>query len=160
MDKRIEEIKQREAKATPGPWLIGMIFRSCKIDHGEGNWHGKPYCVYTSDGGVEPAEDEEDEEDKHDIVSAAFLDTPLAYEQNDPSKIAGNYDYEEGGIVHPDDTEFIAHARRDIPYLLLRLEAAEAALEASVGLYQGDVAPTEAEVAMQTWHHAKEADRG
>lgn len=45
-----------------------------------------------------------------------------------PVCIAGNYDYEQGGIIDPADTEFIVHARTDVPALVAevrRLQAME-----------------------------------
>lgn len=41
-----------------------------------------------------------------------------------PIKIAGNYDYEEGGILETADRDFISSARTDVPRLVAALEHA------------------------------------
>ncbi len=84
MSDRLEEIKQREAKATPGPWQ-----------------QKDRYKVWG------PCRHHRDCSHMQKVADIAFH----ANTQFEGTK---------------DDAEFIAHARHDIPYLLRRLEAAEA----------------------------------
>ena len=43
--------------------------------------------------------------------------------------VAGNFDYEEGGIIRHEDTVFIANARQDVPELLEYIAELEAELD-------------------------------
>ena len=59
-------------------------------------------------------------EDPHEIIQAA---APHA-------QIAGNYDYEEGGIVNPQDAAYIAAASPDVVLALItKIEVLECALK-------------------------------
>ena len=81
MTDRLEEIKQREAKATLGEWHVGRYLLQGEIP------------VYCEEG-------------------AEFV--AVCVSKNDKPVEA--------------NAEFIAHSRQDIPYLLRRLEAAEAVI--------------------------------
>lgn len=47
----------------------------------------------------------------------------------DGTMIAGQWDYEEGGISEVPDADFIAHAREDIPTLLALIDEQQAEIE-------------------------------
>ena len=96
MTDRLEEIEQRVAKATPGPWTT---FGTAWI--------------------------------------RGF-------------NVANKYE----GVIEPDNYDFIVHSRADIPYLLARLRAAEAVIEAvySISTPRGRNVTQQAVVA---WEAAK-----
>lgn len=98
----IETIKARADAATPGPWEPGDWTGRCH-DHAIG---------------------------KHPRVGCRIVYEPWDYEPTHLIRggvpgvlVAGNYDYEVGGILAAEDTVFIAHARQDIPALLRVAEA-------------------------------------
>jgi hypothetical protein len=128
----LEAISARADAATPGPWIIGDRWHIAGVMpemFGEGKcslcrsenpivwegrrdingkrmlahvhqtaepWYGEGHQMFSYDGGPEPF------------------------------TVAGNYDWEVGGIISPVDCEFIAHAREDIPALIARIRELEA----------------------------------
>jgi hypothetical protein len=108
---RIEDIQARVDVATAGPWRKGWPSFYCTLDH----QHGGRKCVYQFHGW---------NENEHEIFQDGLADGDVG----SGVKIAGNYDYEEGGIVKSDDADFIAHAREDMPWLLARVRSLEASL--------------------------------
>ena len=110
--QRLQEIRERVERATPGPWVPGQPLFRCVLDHGKSG-HGGRACRYTF-GGTWYGED-------HLITSAPGLG-PNSTEKS-AVDVAGNYDYEAGGIVNPNAVPFIAHARQDIPDLLADRDA-------------------------------------
>ena len=105
---KLEEIKQREAKATPGPW-------------------------------------------RREANTLGVLRTILALK----IKVIATYPY-AFSKVDGINLEFITHARSDIPYLLRRLEAAEAVITTltATGFIYPLTYPTA--LALVAWEKAKE----
>ena len=115
-----EAIKARLEAATPGPWKVvdeelciviapGKKCPACK----EGEPLLKVFLMVNGDTyHYHPGESHRIEQDG----------VP------DPGLIAGNYDYEDGGIVEHCDTVFIAHAPTDIADLLEEVERLESEL--------------------------------
>lgn len=109
----VEKLRKLEAEATPSPWRQGYVFFSCKMDHGvtpDGKkvLHGQGECRYTLDGWSD---------DAYHIINQ-----DPGYGQNDEplpdTQVAGNCDYEEGGIVKKEDTAVICALRNAAPALL------------------------------------------
>ncbi len=112
----IKGIRVRRKAATGGPWEAvpetkGVYVRddSCCADCEMGE---QPLAVDDfGDGSIRHTHSAP----SHQIVSADGAKT----------RVAGNYDYEEGGIIEHADTVFIAHARQDVEDLLEYIEDLE-----------------------------------
>lgn len=108
----LSEIEARAKAATPGPWLRGSYSGQCNLDHGGPARHNGKDCDYRStfrEGGCE-------------IVRAGLPDgAPM--DRDDKWLIAGQIDYETGGIKRECDADFIAHARTDIPALIAEVKS-------------------------------------
>src|SRR5688572_20839084 len=88
-------MKEVAARATPGPWRKGLIGGQCVLSHFP---HGQGKCDYRT----------------------IFNDNPSSISRivneggkwNDSTSedvlVVGQYDYEEGGVVHERDPNFIA----------------------------------------------------
>lgn len=123
--ERLAEIAARVQAATKGPWEPGDVWLTagtiysetgervsgkrgtrcafCRL--GEPSWSGR-----TSINGTVMGAHRHRNPDPYDLdhkISTA-----------DGGMVAGSYDYESGGIICREDTEFVAHAREDIPFLL------------------------------------------
>lgn len=99
----LDELKKLAEAATPGPWFCGHWTDRCRAKH---EHHGpRAGCIY------EPTR-HEDNEPAHDIGAG------------DGSLVAGNYDYEEGGIIEPKDTAFIVATNPATVLKLLEIIAA------------------------------------
>lgn len=96
---QLTELRKLLAEATPGPWVVGTILGQCHLPH----IHDGCSCVY--DRRIETTEG------CHEIVSKSKMCT-----------IAGNYDYEEGGICSKKDAALIAAAVNALPSLLAAAE--------------------------------------
>ncbi len=111
---RLNEIGARMNAATPGPWRVEETSHiACLLERGE-------ECLHPDS----PLLDSELMADIKGAPTRVYhtheaRETPHRIEPD----IAGNYDWEEGGIVHGDDAEFIAHARTDVPALVAALRA-------------------------------------
>ncbi len=106
---QIAEIRERESKATKGPWRLGSPSFRCKLNCRP---HGQGKCAYTFDGWT-------------DYAGQISADNgPMLADEE--VMIAGTWDYEYGGIKRDEDRVFIAHAREDIPFLLGELDRVEA----------------------------------
>jgi hypothetical protein len=83
--------------ATPGPWRMGTPGSRCKLPHFP---HGRGECAYTFDG-------------YDDDPTSISMD--VDYGSDDivvnNGLVAGQWDYEEGGIVHAADAAYIAAVR-------------------------------------------------
>lgn len=79
------------AKMTPGPWVQGVGMFSCNDDHG-GESHGKGKCRYLFRG-YAPRDNE--------ITRSGLIELESVAE--DEQRVAGNYDYEQGGIINAED---------------------------------------------------------
>jgi len=131
MDK-LQEIKAREAKATPGPWDNENGYMICGVNDGSHkDWkppkriksgecafcgNGDPIAIVQKNGKTfhvhKYAKDDRYSDAWHNIASASTYDD-----------ITGNYDYEEGGVCSTkEDSDFIAHAREDIPWMIAEIE--------------------------------------
>lgn len=82
--------------ATPGPWADKGVSRSCMLDHK----HAAGKCIYDNVTFYE---------DDHVITQAVAPFT----------EVAGNYDYEEGGIIKRADQLYIAACSPDVVLALL-----------------------------------------
>lgn len=102
-----DELRKAAEAATPGPWRTGWAFRACAQG---GDHHPRNHrCKYVVNWVVD--------EHPHEISN----------EQGEP--ICGNYDYEEGGVVHPEDARYIATASPDVVLsLLAEIDQLKAAL--------------------------------
>lgn len=115
MTDRLDEIKERASRATPGPWRLGTTTYRCKLDHGKGTGgHGGSECIYTFDGWWESGCGYDVSVDKE----------PATRNEDDESLICGQWNYEYGGVKKKDDAEFIAHSREDVDWLVKELETA------------------------------------
>lgn len=114
-----EAIKARLDAATPGPWKIVGEERCVIIDSGEECYackKGEPLLrTFQMDDG----------ETYHYHPAPSHL---IEQDGSDSLLIAGNYDYEEGGIFDHCDTVFIANAPTDIADLLKEVELLEGEL--------------------------------
>lgn len=115
----LEQIKKRAEAATPGPWdrawYMAQGDTSCPCGERGKLLHSYPsgddrFRTYHIHEGSRF-------EDDHAITSLATFD-----------EVAGNFDYEEGGIIRREDAEFIAHAREDVPALVAEVERLRALL--------------------------------
>ena len=133
----IERLKAAEAKATPGPWKVGhLAYRMRMVKTGS----NKDTGIYADDDTPigkcadckecgEPLAVKDDGNGPYH-VHPMYPDTAAKYEpdqhqlhsQTTFDLVAGNYEYEEGGIVREDDTAFIAAARTAVPKLLAALD--------------------------------------
>jgi hypothetical protein len=100
---RIDELRALAAKATPGPWE-------------QGDWQG--HCPDHEPGQHRPGQ-------------CRVVWEPWAYHEDHlirgpegPTVVAGNYGYEEGGIVRAEDTAFLVALRNNADALLDVAEAA------------------------------------
>ena len=93
MPNRLEEIRERETKATPGPW----------------RW-----------------------EDRRRTSGGCYLLSPVSKGIWDCVLDDGSAggEYPPSLVPEEPDGQFVAHSRQDISYLLRRLEAAEAVIDA------------------------------
>jgi len=82
-------------KATEGPWINANPVRSCKIH--DVPHPGPPECQYTFDRWSD---------DDHDI---------FVMDEDNPTVVCGNYEWEAGGVVAKRDSTFIAQSRTLAP---------------------------------------------
>lgn len=101
LDELLREMREAAEKATSGEWRTGSPSRRCKTDHGRGpRGHGQGDCVYEGSGW---------QESQHEIfVDEEILSHPQDKPIEQPRCIAGAFGYEDGGIVHENDTPYIA----------------------------------------------------
>ena len=119
--ERLAEIEARADAATEGPWEAPPSERvelyhtpdpneladcMCQTDNSE--WE---FVSRTPEGHVHLWHEE------HQINGP------------DGKPITGNYDYEDGGVLLREDRDFIAHARTDVPALLVEVRRLQAAVE-------------------------------
>lgn len=107
----LDEIWEREDKATPGPWVGVAETDDHYLEEGDVCWgcsSGKPLVrteVYAKkDGYASDWQMHFHEASTHHVAAPS-------------GSITGNYDAEVGGILNTADAEFIAHAREDVPKL-------------------------------------------
>ncbi len=113
-------------KATPGPWEQGDVWlRAGVMDE----LHGEGKCAFCGPCG-DPVLTGMDDINGKRMVAHKHRN-PEPYEPNHlisgpDGQVAGNYDYESGGIIEPTDAAFIAAC--DPQTVLALVEAVEAAL--------------------------------
>ena len=132
-DADLAAIERRCTAATPGPWRVGALFAQCLRQHE----HRRGDCDfrhYWTDDGTEihfgPSRD------------------GLPYDgDTGDSMVAGQWDYEEGGVRRVEDAQFIAAARQDVPALVAEVRRLRAALRDCVFLWdRGEaIAPDQGE---------------
>ena len=115
----IESIQARADAATAGPWEV-------EPEH-EWEWLTVDTECDLCRGGVELLEVVADN-DEGEITEGHKHWSPSHYIAAPREEIAGNFDYEEGGIIRHEDTVFIANARQDVPALLEYIAELEAEL--------------------------------
>ncbi|GII63579.1 hypothetical protein Skr01_36640 [Sphaerisporangium krabiense] len=119
--EELNAIKARVNAASAGPWERGDVYLTAGV--GFGMPPGQcAFCrlgdpVWSGDANINgrmmPAHRHRDPnpyEPDHKITGS------------NGEVVAGNYDYEAGGIIEPADTEFIVHARTDVPALVAEIE--------------------------------------
>ena len=119
----VEQLRQLEQAATPGPWEHGDVWRLAGVLYDDGT------CVLCERMGAPVWKGMAD-------INGERM---MAHKHRDPEPwgighllsapdglVAGNYDYETGGVINPDDATLIAAARNALPALLDIAEAAEA----------------------------------
>ena len=109
----LKTIKERADAATPGPWVRGWWSGQLPGNKFHADCKERGPLLGTLPGGYHVHPDDFYEDAHHLSMGAAPFTT-----------VAGNYDYEAGGILSDPDAAFIAHARQDISALLRVAEAA------------------------------------
>lgn len=113
----LDAIEARADAATPGPWERGEVWawadvmadrfgpNTCGLcaAYGEPVWTGE----VDINGRMMDAH-------KHRATDPYEPDHVIS---GPDGVVAGNYDHEDGGIFDPADTEFVVHARSDVPAL-------------------------------------------
>lgn len=128
-DERLAEIRDRADAATRGPWEPGMVWLVAGLiwddDHRRADPDKATHCGYCHHG--EPVWS--GQRNINGTVMNAHrhrASEPYGIEHlisaADGDLVAGNYDYEDGGIIAPADTAFVAAARQDVPDLLTEVE--------------------------------------
>lgn len=124
---RLEEIKARCEAATEGPWSKDNFYRAAVNDGSHEKWIAPKYisegeccfCANKENVLVESYSDAEGNWHVHKIPSDNWR---LISSVTTLDTIIGNYDFDHGGVASTEaDSEFIAHAREDIPYLLEKI---------------------------------------
>ena len=115
----IESIQARADAATAGPWEI--------VRDEEWRWLTVDTECDLCKRGVKLFEVVADN-DEGEITEGHKHWSPSHYIAAPSEEIAGNFDYEEGGIIRHEDTVFIANARQDVPALLEYIAELEAEL--------------------------------
>ncbi len=112
----LEAIKARADAATAGPWELVP-----EVDY---RYPKKGRECDLCENGVE-------------LLRVRQVIDILVHDHCSPShritassgRVAGNYEYEDGGIIRHEDTVFIANARQDVPALLEYIAELEAKLD-------------------------------
>ena len=130
---RTEEILARLAASTGGPWERGDSYLEAAVMP---EFYGHDRCGLC--GPDAPLIWQGDQEIDGDVVtyhahrSSAPRDPEHVIvgfaDDGAPVTVCGNYDYDSGGVVDPNDTEFLVNARDDIEWLLVRNEHLREAL--------------------------------
>lgn len=128
--EQLDDIEARANAATEGPWERGDVWHWAGVlaeKFGEGR------CAWCQVDG-EPVWIGEADINGRQMLAHQHRDpTPYAYDHyisNEHGLVAGPYGYEEGGVIDPADTEFIVHARTDVPALVAVVERQRAAIAA------------------------------
>jgi len=108
-EEELAEIKALNAARTPGKWIVGYYISKCVLDHSP---HGQGQCdprvwTHVKNG---PA--------RHKIC----VEVPIGTPHDEIEIVAGSYDVDCGGIVNPQDAEFIARMSTAIPEMIDEIE--------------------------------------
>ena len=90
-------------KATQGPWRVGEPSFRCKMDHR----HGQGSCRYEFDGWMEGDH----------WKSYIYRDKPMEHDKQ-AERVAGTWNYEEGGVAKAEDAELIITLVNNLPAIL------------------------------------------
>jgi hypothetical protein len=96
------------SKSTPGPWKAGSPSFFCTMEHK----HGKGECDYAFRGWNE----------EEYWRKSIYRDKPML-NTNEAEQVAGTWDYEEGGIIKPEDSELIVALINNLPAILKALRS-------------------------------------
>lgn len=107
--EELAEIKALNAARTPGKWIVGCMMSKCILDHYP---HGQRQCDYRV---VEHAKSWGA---RHQIC----VEVPIGTPHSEVEIIAGSYDVDCGGIVNPQDAEFIARMSTAVPAMIAEIE--------------------------------------
>ena len=142
-EARLAEIEARASAATPGPWRNRGAYALSRVN--DGNVEGWPYgktlplgrcCGCRSAG--EPCANTVMYRGEYDAAPRAYHSTwcerPDGWQDIGSAStftaVTGNYDYEEGGVCSTrEDSDFIAHARVDVPALVAEVRRLRAEAE-------------------------------
>lgn len=127
-------IRQRAEAATKGPWRVAYSESTHRA--------GSPICLercvkkHEVPVRVEPFEANEfwPAGEGHVMRDKDYVDDIIGGDES--HVFCAGHDYDEGGVVGPEDAEFIAHAREDIPALLETVDALTQALAHSTEYLQ------------------------
>lgn len=141
----LDPIRQRADAATEGPWEAGEVWATARVMDRFGADQcalcascGSPVWVGDDLSGRRTHRHRRQEPWEPDhLISAA-----------NGENVAGNYDYEQGGIVNPADVEFIVHAREDVPALPAEVEWLRPVVDAAVAWRRRAPAPTRESAAL------------
>ena len=130
--ERVAAIRVRLEAATPGPWETRVMYTEAQVRDDKA-WKGYPglelgKCAACREGSELVKAFSEGHKRLHLHRTPWPEDFHSIYDLNGGS-IAGNYDYDSGGIVSEADADFIAAAPADVAWLLERLEEAEDATD-------------------------------
>jgi len=107
--EELAEIKALNAARTPGKWIVGYLISKCILDHFP---HGQGQCDYRVVEHVKTGSA------RHQI----FVDVPIGTPHAEVEIIAGSYDVDCGGVVNPQDAEFIARMSTAVPAMIAEIE--------------------------------------
>lgn len=146
--EELAEIEAAEQAATPGPWEPGHVWLTAGLifdaDRNRVEDGTATHCAYCHLGPPEWSGRMAINSSKK--MPAHRHRSPEPYEPDHlisgagGAFIAGNYDYEAGGILRPEDTAFVVAARSAVPALLAEVrqltEDRDRARDAAVALEQ------------------------
>lgn len=113
----LDAIRARVEAATDGPWERGEVWQWAGVGFG----NGPSKCALCARMGDPVWTGRSDINGKRMLAHKHRNPDPWHRDHlisNPHGLVTGNYDYEAGGVIDSADTEFIAHARQDVPKLL------------------------------------------
>ena len=137
----LQALTTRCEQATKGPWDWRWSFVDAGVNDGSfPDWPvgiRRGTCAYCGNKKAVLVREYKDEQGRslhqHRFPSDVWHDI-VAF---NGKLITGNYDYEEGGVLHEEDATFIAHAREDLPTLVRLVRDAHETLE-QIALYASE----------------------
>lgn len=124
--ERVAQIAERASTATKGPWQVHYMETTHRLD--------SPICKETCGKGNLPIRLEhssQKEAARYRGITEMHVNQDLdlvvdIIADDDSHVFCTGHDYDEAGVVAPNDAEFIAHARADIDFLLSLVKEQEA----------------------------------